>query len=120
MRMWNTKPSLMCRQHLLGEHLEMHMLVGAIKKGKSIKGFVTTGLVRVIEIQNRHDSLAKEMTNRGYNHKSPLDFDYAQYEYPDGRGFIRATAKQELLDRCKECRKNANRKSRTETQTKVL
>ena len=96
MRMWNLNPKQMCDKHLLGEHLEMHMFVGAIKKGKSIKGFITTGLVRVYEIQNRHDQLANEMIGRGMNHKAPLSFNWTEYEFPDGNGFIRATAKKEL------------------------
>ena len=33
-----------------------------------------------------------------------MDFDYTQYEYPDGRGCIRSTAKQELIDRCERCK----------------
>lgn len=36
MRMWMVPPELMCRQHLLGEHVELHMFVGAINKGTSV------------------------------------------------------------------------------------
>ena len=36
MRMWLVPPSHMCRKHLLGEHVELHMLLGTLKKGKSI------------------------------------------------------------------------------------
>ena len=32
MRMWLVPPQLMCDQHLLGEHLEMHMFIGTIRK----------------------------------------------------------------------------------------
>ena len=30
MRMWGVDPKQMCRQHLLGEHVELHMQAGAV------------------------------------------------------------------------------------------
>ena len=33
MRMWLVNPALLCRQHLLGEHVEMHMFAGHILEG---------------------------------------------------------------------------------------
>lgn len=72
MRMWNVPPQLMCNQHLLGEHVEMHMLAGAIRKGTSITGYIVGGLVETNRINSRHDELAKEMVARGMNHYSPL------------------------------------------------
>lgn len=39
------EPRLLCRRHLLGEHFELHMLVGALERGKSVKGFLEGGLV---------------------------------------------------------------------------
>ena len=45
MRMWMVPPSKMCRQHLLGEHVEIHMLVGTMRKGKSMQGFYDNRLV---------------------------------------------------------------------------
>ncbi len=47
------------------------MFLGALLKGKSIKGYVDNGLVEVHNIINRHNELAEEMIRRGYNHKSP-------------------------------------------------
>ena len=35
--MWNIKTEKMCNQHLLGEHVEMHMFVGTLNKNKSIQ-----------------------------------------------------------------------------------
>lgn len=40
MRMWKVNPKNMCRQHLLGEHVECHMFVGAILKGISLSGYI--------------------------------------------------------------------------------
>lgn len=70
--MWNVDPTKMCRQHLLGEHLEMHMFVGALRNGKNLYGYIENGLVCLCEVVSRHNLLAQEMVNRGYNHKSPL------------------------------------------------
>ena len=74
MRMWMVDPKLMCLKHLMGEHVECHMFVGCIRKGLKISGskYVTTGLVEVHNLKTRHDDLAREMTSRSYQHKSPL------------------------------------------------
>ena len=37
MRMWMVDPQIMCRQHLLGEHTEMHMFVGTLKRGPALQ-----------------------------------------------------------------------------------
>jgi len=73
MRMWNVNHKFLCRQHLLGEHVEMHMFVGCIKMHTNIQGYIDKGLVEVFYIKTRHDNLVKEMLSRGYKHKSPLD-----------------------------------------------
>jgi hypothetical protein len=70
--MWNVEPSRICNRHLLGEHVEMHMFVGAINKGKRISGYVSRGLVETENLEKRHNALASEMQRRGMNHKSPL------------------------------------------------
>ena len=62
----------MCNRHLLGEHVEIHMLAGNIKRGKSIDGFLA-GLVDPCLVIQRHEDIVNEMVHRGMNHKSPLD-----------------------------------------------
>lgn len=64
---------MMCDQHLLGEHLEMHMFAGVLRKGGSLAGYIRKGLVELPYLRTRHEVLATEMTNRGMHHKSPLD-----------------------------------------------
>jgi hypothetical protein len=99
--MWGVNPILLCNKHLLGEHVEMHMFVGAIKKGTSIKGFVENKLVDTCLIKNRHDELAKEMQKRGMVHKSPLEYiDTLQQCSVDI-----CENKKELQNRCSECKK---------------
>jgi hypothetical protein len=71
--MWNVKTELLCRQHLLGEHNEVHAFIGCIKKGTSLKGYIEKGLVEVQHIKSRHDELVNEMESRGYNHKTPIE-----------------------------------------------
>jgi hypothetical protein len=73
MRQWMVDPKLLCQKHLLGEHVESHMFIGTLKKGKSLKGYIDKGLVEVHNIQKRHDILADEMKRRGMNHNSPLE-----------------------------------------------
>lgn len=75
MRMWNVDVKKMCRKHLLGEHVEMHMFVSSVKNGKSLQGFINTGLVEVHNIKKRHDELVQEMLFRGYKHKTPLNYE---------------------------------------------
>jgi hypothetical protein len=70
--MWNVNPGKMCSKHLIGEHLEMHMFVGNINKGRSIKGYIDKGLVETQNIRWRHDILVREMLRRGLKHNSPL------------------------------------------------
>lgn len=101
MRMWGVDPRKMCRQHLLGEHLEMHMFIGTIREGKSLTGYINNGLVELHLIVTRHDSLAKEMKKRGYNHKSPLKY----FPLPKGGKISRVENVKELKKRCKECRR---------------
>lgn len=67
MRMWMVNPEMLCRKHLLGEHLECHMFVGTILAGKSLKGYVDNGLVEVDSLVQRHNDLAVEMSKRGTN-----------------------------------------------------
>ena len=107
MRMWGVDPRIMCRQHLLGEHVEMHMLVGSLRKGISVDGFIEDGLVDLHNIRSRHDELVTEMTRRGYNHKSPLP-SYLKHIRPyitkDFTGQINIAANvQELSRRCEAC-----------------
>ena len=100
MRMWMLPPSIMCRKHLLGEHVEMHMLVGTLLKGISVQGYIDNQLVELEHIRARHDELVEEMTKRGYNHKSPLP------DYPEVSGGVvdREENLRDLANRCHDCR----------------
>ena len=100
MRMWLVDPAGMCRQHLLGEHVELHMLVGTLERGKSIQGFLDGGLIDTSKIRDRHADLTVEMMFRGYKHKSPLSF---VHDDPDGYVDVDGNL-EELHRRCEDCK----------------
>ncbi len=80
MRIWDLSPSILCRQHLLGEHRELHALWTVItqnKKGYSKHPETLRWVGKLKALYNRHTELVKEMRNRGYNHHSDLDKKFA-------------------------------------------
>ena len=93
-------PKLLCRKHLLGEHVEIHMLCGSLIAGRSIAGFLQRGLLEPQHAKSRHLALVEEMTIRGYSHKSPL---------PDLLELLpigcvdQLKSLQDLKQRCKDC-----------------
>jgi len=100
-RMWMIAPRKMCRNHLLGEHKELHQAVGSILKNKSLKGHLEKGQIEIHNIVSRHKELVKEMKYRGYKHKSKLK---KFKSIKAGKINIKANY-NELAKRCKECRK---------------
>lgn len=102
MRMWLVNPKLMCDKHLLGEHVEMHMFAGCIRKGMSLQGYIDKGLYQPGWIGKRHDSLAAEMQERGMNHKSPLELEETPIK-PLTEDFIWGSIVN-LGKRCEKCR----------------
>jgi hypothetical protein len=76
MRIWDLPPSKLCRNHLLGEHSELHALWSILTKKK--KGYARHPETlrwrgKLKALYHRHDLLVKELVRRGYNHQSPLD-----------------------------------------------
>ena len=104
MRMWNVDTRLMCDRHLLGEHVEMHMFVGCIRKRMSLDGYLNNSLVRIDKIRERHDELVREFERRGFSHKSPIGrFDYS---YLNSVGSIDADKNlKDLKNRCPDCKR---------------
>jgi hypothetical protein len=98
--MWMVDPNLMCRKHLLGEHVEIHMFVGSINKGINIQTYIDTNLCEPNSIVERHNSLVKEMKSRGYNHNSPLP----KFYYNDDTKVDIDKSYKDLVSRCKECK----------------
>lgn len=76
MRIWDVPPSNLCRQHLLGEHRELHGLWNILTQGKT--GYSRHPETRRWEgklaaLYRRHQELVAEMEQRGYKHGTPLD-----------------------------------------------
>jgi hypothetical protein len=102
--MWNVEPKHMCNQHILGEHLEMHMFIGTMKKGTSLKGFINKGLVDLTLVGLRHDELVKEMKKRGINHKTPIpDYTDLLIVYEECGKVDVLESQRILFSRCPEC-----------------
>lgn len=76
MRVWDVPPRVLCRNHLLGEHRELHAVWSVItknKKGYSLHPETIRWRGRLLALYYRHEELVREMISRGYSHKSPLD-----------------------------------------------
>ena len=83
MRIWDLDPEKLCRNHLLGEHRELHALWSILsesKKGYSKHPETKRWVGKLKALYNRHELLIKAMEKRGYKHLSPLDIKLATGE----------------------------------------
>jgi len=107
MRMWMVDPKLMCKKHLLGEHRELHAILGILDKKMSITGYIENNLIQPLSIGDRHSIIVDEMISRGWNHNSPVYFDPTMIEYlPEFEQMyiIKASySAQDLVARCSDC-----------------
>lgn len=76
MRIWDLEPSILCRQHLLGEHRELHALWTILTENRS--GYMAhpetkRWIGKLPALYKRHEDLVEEMKKRGYTHNTPLD-----------------------------------------------
>jgi len=75
MRIWDISPKKLCRNHLLGEHRELHAIWSVIVNGK--KGYARHPETlrwrgKLNALYGQYETLVSEMTARGYRHRSPL------------------------------------------------
>jgi len=80
MRIWDLSVKKLCKNHILGEHRELHAIWNIISRNK--KGYLNHPETKrwkgkLKTLYNRHEKLVVEMEKRGYNHNSPLDIDLA-------------------------------------------
>lgn len=101
-------PKKLCKNHLLGEHNEIHKMVGNIKLKRSISGFIKKNCIEPKSIKRRHTVLVKEMKRRGYNHRSNLSkFDLSYLPENDLNYRInRKESIKDLKNRCDNCKNN--------------
>ena len=114
MRMWMLDPALLCRKHLLGEHVELHKHLPSLRKGHKVDGrFNPVVQIQLNAIEDRHHDLVIEMVRRGYNHNSPLidipDFSLIYPQYYDME-VDEDVSIRDLADRCPECRCNLQKR----------
>lgn len=106
--MWMVNTKILCRKHLLGEHNEIHKLVGSLKRKRSIAGYVQNNCVEVTKLEERHQQLVKEMLSRGYKHQSPIiipDLSYLPLEHY----IYQVSVPKNLMllyQRCAECKQH--------------
>ncbi|MFA5146968.1 MAG: pyrimidine dimer DNA glycosylase/endonuclease V [Candidatus Omnitrophota bacterium] len=93
MRIWDIAPKKLCRNHLLGEHRELHAIWSVLtrnKKGYSRHPETLRWKGKLAALYARHKMLTSEMNRRGYNHYSNLNRGLAtgirkQYIFVDSR-----------------------------------
>lgn len=76
MRIWDLPPRRLCRQHLLGEHLELHAVWAVLTQGKAGYSRHPETLRwkgKLAALYQVHQEIVTEMERRGYRHASPLD-----------------------------------------------
>ena len=109
MRTWMIPPELLCTNHLLGEHGEIHKFRTSFVKEHKITG----RLFPVVQIEpanmgTRHDLLAFEMQRRGYSHTSPYtlpDLSYLSMIEKYSKVDL-YTSFRDLSQRCPQCKAN--------------
>jgi Pyrimidine dimer DNA glycosylase len=105
MRMWMCDPRMMCRSHLLGEHVECHMFLSAINNRRKIDGYIRNNLLEPKSLSDRHLLIALEMIRRGYKHTSPftdVDLTYLTQEQREYK-IDTAISTITLIRRCWRC-----------------
>lgn len=105
MRIWDINPKKLCRQHLLGEHRELHALWSILVNNK--KGYRKhpetkrwEGKLKALYL--RHEKLVKEMKRREYQHHSPLDQKKATGQIKQNQ-FLCSQEEQEKILKDKNC-----------------
>lgn len=90
--------------------MELHMLLGAMKKGKKLDGFIDTGLLDPKLAFERHEELVDEMMNRDYEHRSLMNKEEIEfYSMNYKKGIInKDNSLKELANRCEACCKRQN------------
>ena len=102
LRMWIVDSSKMCDRHPLGEHNEIHMLVGSISRRRNLTGFLEKHSIEPASVKRRHDTLALEMARRGFRHNSSILY-IADFSYLGELSCVTvdpAASHEELLSRC--------------------
>ena len=109
MRMWMLNPKIMCRQHILGEHNEIHKHLPSLLKGINIDGrYKDKPQIQLRSIFDRHFELSQYM-----NHKSLLPYnDYLLIRNYSKYFNVKVDLRYNFWDlwlRCPKCRKQMSK-----------
>ena len=105
MRIWDIPPEKLCRNHLLGEHSELHaiwIILTQGQKGYSRHPEVIRWKGRLKALYLRHEALVREFTRRGYQHHSPLSKGLATGKNKQSE-YVNTQAEQITILRKKGC-----------------
>jgi hypothetical protein len=108
LRIWDLDTALLCDNHLLGEHRELHAIWSILTTGK--RGYARHPETmrwrgRLAALYGRHEDQVAEMRRRGFRHLSPLEAELAtgdrhQTEFVDAP----SEQRQKLASRGCSCR----------------
>lgn len=103
-------PRFLCRQHLLGEHNELHKHRPSFVKKHSVTKRIQGNQIEPASMELRHSELVAEMVRRGFNHASPFEQPDISYLPDNEREFKvdRDAALADLVARCPKCREQVN------------
>jgi hypothetical protein len=105
MRVWDISPEKLCRNHLLGEHRELHAIWSVLtcgKKGYSRHPETLRWKGKLKALYLRHQKLMLEMQARGYQHKSDLPPRLAEGKGRQNK-YVDSVTKQVLILKNKGC-----------------
>lgn len=121
MRMQMIDPELMCSQHRLGEHWEIHKHRPSFVKRHSIAGRISPEVqIEPMAMKARHDVLAKYFKNHNSPYRMP-NLSYLPRKHREAKVDV-AKSYQKLIKRCPKCREkyrlwNSKNKSLTKIKS---
>lgn len=105
MRIWDIEPKTLCRNHLLGEHRELHAIWVVLtqnRRGYARHPETLRWKGKLKALYSRHQMLVTEMISRGYRHLSPLERHLAK-GFAKQDCFVDSVSSQRMILRKKRC-----------------
>lgn len=106
--MWMVDVKSMCRNHLLAEHLDVHMFVNALNQGLDLSHYINSNALEVLSLLERHNQLADEINSRSYKNDTPLPGYNITGRYKSSR-IDKNKAREELMEICNKCKESLTR-----------
>lgn len=103
LRLWGLEPWAFCREHLEMEHATIHMINGALRRGRDLTSFAEAGEIDLRNLQQRHWDLVVEFDRRGIKHDTALFLAPDARLSPPGQGLDLDRSRRELSKICVKC-----------------